>query len=234
VIEKYHVIEEIDGTDLDMRVQACGSKHVIKASQTTDVGWDVGVVAKALVVNLEKVIGGAHVGHKSRVIPQLLVEIATKNNFLLVVSGGHKIFLESIGKLFWRIGLGIPSKTEELILLCEKRRGTNVSNGSLDNTVATKYCSLFSFRTAKSSGNPSAKIIAEVVVTGCVHFPNTARRTPPGFQGVGALAQVVAVTSLTLPKWSLTTASMLRRMSCCKKSMLGSERAMTLGFFKRD
>jgi hypothetical protein len=91
VIRKDDVIEEIDATCLYMVVQACGSKHVIKARRTTDVGQDVG--AEAVVMNVEQVVGGADIGHKVGVIPKLLVEVATENDLLLVVLAGHMVFL---------------------------------------------------------------------------------------------------------------------------------------------
>jgi hypothetical protein len=91
VIQNDDVIEEIDATGLYMVVQACGSKHVIKARRTTDVGQDVG--AEAVVMNVEQVVGGADIGHKVGVIPKLLVEVATENDLLLVVLAGHMVFL---------------------------------------------------------------------------------------------------------------------------------------------
>jgi hypothetical protein len=69
----------------------------------------------------------------------------------------------------------------------------------------------------------------EVAVTDWAHGPTMARSTPPGFHGVGALAQDVAVIKRTLPKCCRNMVSICRRMSPCRKSMLGSEIAMALG-----
>lgn len=80
--------------------------------------------------------------HEVGVISELLIEVAADDEFFMVSSALGKLLSKVVRELASGVGLQIPGKTEQLILLGEDGSGAGIGDCGFNNIVAAIYSGL--------------------------------------------------------------------------------------------